>query len=291
MYTAIIRIGIFVAALSGMVPAAVANMCQPYVGEVVETVDFEKIQNLLQKVPSEKGEFETTAEFEAKVEKFVSTLPKNFLIGYNLHAEPKYDADTQQMLVHERALTGDERYHGIYAYGSLSRDQVENLNHFLQTKMQLFRWRNHREPGYLEKRDIKKEFFDKGALDILVGKTWARTGAYIASNALGASVEVEKFKSKTQVIFERDGDIPTFTENSLALQMHIDAAKRFKQHPKAAVLAAPKPPYFENDNGKVEPTFDKPVEVAEEISVIIADIQCVFVLNGNNEVLGALTVN
>ncbi|MDA8010512.1 MAG: hypothetical protein MPK75_12535, partial [Alphaproteobacteria bacterium] len=292
MKSAVIRTGIFLAAVFGPAAVAVADICQPYVGEVVEAVDFKKMEELLRKSPIEKGEFETTEEFEKRTAKFLSSLPEKFFIGYTMHTTPHYDADTQQMEFHEHALVGNEKYHTLYGYGSPSRENLALLNEHFEFKEKSFYSHNQREITPADIRSLKKEIFEaKDVLDILVSKERKHTGSYRASSALGASVSVEQYGVKTQIILDRDDHIDALVDYPEPIAMTVEKAKDFKRRPKAAVLATPKSPYFGKQLKKTEPTFSDPVEITEDISVIYADIQCVFVLDGKNKVFGSFATN
>ncbi|MGR3984506.1 MAG: hypothetical protein OD817_04520 [Gammaproteobacteria bacterium] len=282
----------FVAAAWLAVPVAVADMCQPYAGKTVEPTTYEIVEKLLSERPLVKGEFETTAEFNEKTAKFISALPENFLIGYALHKSPIYDADTQQMRVFDFHLVGNEKRHFIFGYGSLTRDELEDMAQLFKVRYAVKTPKAKSKVGRaIEKNAMKRKFLDRNdVLDVLVSKTWERTGSYPASNVLGASVTVKTYKMKIQMIFERESGAYTFADELHPIPMTVDQAKRMKKSLKATVLAAPKPPYFEKNFGKIEPTFDDLNEVDEEISVIIANIQCVFLLDRKNKVLAAFAI-
>ena len=258
MKSAVIRVGILLAAVFGLVSVAAANACRPYIDEVVETVDFEKIENLLSKIPEKKGEFETTAELQNKFEKIVSALPESYLIGYDLHGELNYDVENQQLLVSSYALVGSADYYDSLGYGAPSQTSIYNQK--------------------------------VNAVDVVVSKKSWLTRKYRASNTLGASTTVKEYRQETRVLFEKQHDASTFRWLS-PIPMSVDDAKRVKKHATAAVLAVPKSPYFEKDYGFISPTLSRPNDIKETYFVIHADIQCVFLLDDKSKVFGAFAVN
>ena len=70
--------------------------------------------------------------------------------------------------------------------------------------------------------------------------------------------------------------------------MNADEARKFKLEAKIAFVVVPKPPYIVKasfQQGK--PTIRNPREIRVDATVLIADIQCALLMNGNDTVVAA----
>lgn len=71
------------------------------------------------------------------------------------------------------------------------------------------------------------------------------------------------------------------------LRLAPEGARRLRPQLKSAFVVAPKEPYLIKDQQKVgEPTISTPLDVTEDFSILVADIQCGLLMDGSNKVLG-----
>jgi hypothetical protein len=118
-------------------------------------------------------------------------------------------------------------------------------------------------------------------------------GTYEAS--IGVTVEVSL--DIQRAVYDRaersDGDLfidmPRVLDRPpiFALDMAVEAAKRFKNEARAMIVAEPKKPFYVRGTDKREATIDRPYEFKERLEVMIADITCAAILDGAGTVVAA----
>ncbi len=270
----IVRFCVLVVFFCG-INSAIAQMCESYIAQTVKPMTYDAVEKIVSEVPEEKGEFETTAAFNERVAAFGLSLPNSFLVGYDLiGADPlKYDADSQHMKISSYGLTGYADYYRDKGYGVM--------------------WGANKDIN-----DKWKSVFRDYPLDIVVSEAQKVTGRYKGSNALGASVTVKEITKTTNIIFERDLNT---NEDMFATQqdknynfripMSVEEAKALKKQANAAALIVPMAPYFYKDWGVAYPTFSSPTKVIDKFLVVVANIQCVFLLDRTNKVASVFEVN
>lgn len=242
--------------------------CEQYVGKKLSPSSYDDVMAVVSKIPSLKDEFETTDTFNKRVADSKVGLPETFIIGYALHDKKylKYDADNGYFNVK------------TYTFNNVSKPSYDYVF-----------WENPHEIEYGSSRDN---------VDLPVSKNEQITDSYEGSNAFGATVKVIKIKRMTNLIFDKKGSRKRSYGDYLfrdltnkvgvnTIPMSITQAKAFKAEVRAAVLIKPKPPYFAQGRKRHRPEVDFPQDIDEHINVIIADIQCVFLMDGDNKVLAS----
>lgn len=225
---------------------------------------FEMAASALKGVSADKGEYETTAAYEARMSAARSALPSTIIISSRLDPEYlKYNADAGSLEVTSYALRNiNTDYSSVFGYGT----------------------------PYYDK--IKYSSYDN--IDWVVSQTESKTGSYIASNAFGAHVRVDKIFRMDEAIFEGEADfgtdfwLPADKDAKLgSIPMSVDEAKQFKATGKAAVVVEPKWPFYAEGIKHWEPNFESRIDVTNPVRVIVADIQCGLLLSAANKVVGA----
>lgn len=56
-----------------------ANSCANYIGQIIEAVSVDSVFPLLNKIPMQKSEYESTKEFETRVDKAQADIPNRLL--------------------------------------------------------------------------------------------------------------------------------------------------------------------------------------------------------------------
>lgn len=216
-----------------------------------------------------KGEFETTAEFDARRAPAVATLPGELI----LLKQPEdrehliYDADAQRLDIVTYAFHNIGLPDGaLFGPGAPYEGAVEY--------------------GY-------------ASLAVVINYDSTSHGSYLASNAFGAPVRVARIYKRYRGVFERpasysDGLFPSADEEphiAGSVAMTPEFARKEMNLIKLAFIVRPKAPYFAIRPGKDDipntPSIDYPFEVTEEVSALIGDIQCGLVLDSTNQVLGS----
>lgn len=247
--------------------AANAQDCRSYVGQVVAVQPFQTVAATLKTLPTVKGEYETTAAFEARVSAARGAMPETVIVqGVFSPNYVNYDADAGVIKVQAYALRNlNTHYAYVFGYGS----------------------------PYYE----KVKYSSLGNLDAVLFEKESTTGSYSASNAFGAKTTVTKITRLQHAIFEgptvRYGD-RLFVDEKPGVEallgtipMTIPEAQALKASGKVAFAAKPKWPFYAEGVRKWEPTITSPTDVNNPIHVIVADIQCGLLLDGSNKVVGA----
>jgi len=254
-----------------------AQTCSSYIGKRIEMKGFDAVAKMLPKAPDKKGEFETTAEYEERVAAARSSAPGGIIIDLgNVDSGLKYDADLQKINI------------SPFAFGSW--DGI--INEWTGLRALQFALYGVADVG-------------NNNIGILVDRTSETTGSYPASNAFGSVVNVTTETRRFKGVFERKAS--RYDEGLLvghtkrfgdpwqpigSIPLSVEDAKRLKKSAIAAILVAPKSPYFVMGTSYKFETFSSPYRLNYETSAIIADIQCAFLLdNGvNRKVVAAFAV-
>jgi hypothetical protein len=251
----------------GLPAAAHAQECAAYVGQKISPQTFDSIAASLAKVPGKKGEFETTAEFEAKVQAATAGLKSPLVVTVPVDSKyVKYDADTGTFSIISYALKNSNAFLDKF----FSKQGMPGFAHFMY---------NHH---------------------VVVSSTDKVTGTYSASNSFGASADIAEIARTTKVIFDRNAnghedqffpDIPDRPKEDpilFTIKADTKAAPAMKAGFKGAVVIAPKAPFFvKGSAGANTPTISNPREITETMQVVVADIQCALLTDAAGIVLGA----
>ncbi|HEY5236812.1 MAG TPA: hypothetical protein VIJ62_00405 [Rhizomicrobium sp.] len=253
------------------------NSCSALVGTTIAPVTIDAVIAKVSKLPLKKDEFESSDAYAARLQLAQSSLSPTYIVS--IPFDPTYaiyNADEHKFEVQSYALANVlTDYTGVFGYGTPLYGQVKFA-------------------GYASPSSSN--------LDIAVSSKEARVGTYQGSNAFGVNATIARVKKLTKTIFEREGEvgepgedlffaaIPYGQKRSSNLIFEIPAdpqqARTLKTSMKGAVVIAPKPPFFAQgkvDNGA--PTIDSPRDVSETLQVVLADIKCAIVTDGQHVVL------
>ncbi|RYD86058.1 MAG: hypothetical protein EOP84_00360 [Verrucomicrobiaceae bacterium] len=253
-----IGFGLIVSALLAL-PASAQEACEDLVGKTIQTSGFEATTKPFAKLPP-KDEFETTEQYETRLAQATSGLPTTLFIPVPFSAEyAPYNADKQQFEIDS------------YAVVNLPIDWISVFS-------------------------VTEPFQDHGKdIGMFVEQQEKPTGSYQATNAFGTKAKIVKVTTTTSLIHDRrDKDylsdiLPKrgYTEKvAWNLAATPDAARQLKGKLRAAVMIAPKAPYFLELSGHTRPpTLSLPIEESPKYRVLFADIRCIVITDDRNEVL------
>ena len=245
-------------------PAPVTqDACDAYVGRVVKPSTFAAATAKFRNVPA-KGEFETTAAFEAKRTAILgdATTPLVILKSPEDRKYFAYDADAQKLRIAPYAFD-NTRFDSFSAFFSL---------------------------GLHDTLDVGTDF----NREVVISRTDTPTGSYVATNGFGARFPVTRVSRSTTAIFEGKQEFGVYSlfvdsgDYIGEVSMTADEARKLKPALQMAFVVVPKPPYFVTGRHSLgDITIRNPYEITESFSVLIADIQCGLLLDSGGKVLGS----
>jgi len=250
---------------------AFGQVCASYEGQTVSPASIDTVISTVSELPAEKDEFETTEQFNARVQASLGNLEGAYVVGTMFDAEHAvYDADNQRFNIKSYALDNmNASWEAIFGYGRPLYERVK--------------------------------YSSFGNVDIIVSNTERVTGSYRASNAFGASATISEVSRVNVGIFDREaayGEDLFFRnrEEGRVVDQVIGTiaadpvtARNLKDTMRGAVVIVPKAPWYAvGDKSWGAPTISNPQDVTETVSAVIADIQCALVLDGSNRVLLAV---
>lgn len=273
--------------------AAEARVCPVKAGETVSFVSPKAAFTAVSVPVLTKGEFESSAEFEArKAAQGAVNVPETLMVeGTYFPDHVTYDADTERYRLNKYAWanvgSGYER--ASYPLDRAYFDSIGKDDHYA-SNVPIF------GVGLSQERVL--------------------TGKYQASNAMGASVIVQKqdtlhfgvFDSSLPMskIYEEDPRLvhwETLDEPStdpspyydkrdavVYLPMPLADAKKLKKDFKVGFALRPKAPFTVKDTTQSEPTFDLPIENTNYYRILIADIQCAIITDMAGKIVKTVPV-
>lgn len=236
------------------------------VRELGEPVAFDQVFAEIQAVPRFKDEFETTTQFNERQASAFSKCQARYLIGVPVDPEyVRYDADRQVLTVATYALTNT----------LASRDELSSVFSYGSELI---------EAG----QEVEFDILGSGNVMWAFPREQEDVGKYEGSNAFGAIVTITKQVRIARGVFDRKGkhresvwtETPApFVKDSPPVAFEIEAepeqAKALKQGGlRAAILVAPKAPYFGTGLDTFTPTIRAPYDRTTEVRYLVADIQC-----------------
>lgn len=218
--------------------------------------------------PLVKGEFETTAQFEAR--KASQSLPERVLLQVPAtQGNYVYDADRQVFRILQ-SVFAPRVFLGSLTYDEARRD-------FFGDPIR----------GYLDPLSLSLDSRIEGK------------GSYEAENAFGAKVTVERKDREEDIVFEHRGrrranamDTPfaehdDFKSKFLEFPVPIATAPELKPKLRTVVLVKPTEPGLTHLTDRIAPTRDTPIEADLTYNVLIGDIQCVGVRDGQGQLIAS----
>ena len=135
-------------------------------------------------------------------------------------------------------------------------------------------------------------------VEVVIEQDETVTGSYEASNAYGAKTMVQKIFRRTRGIYQSTAmssadslfpaaqNIPYYAGSII---MTPEQAMKVKPALQLAFVVVPKAPFFLSATFDIPlpPTITRPTQVKNEVSALIADIQCGLVLDPAGTVLAA----
>lgn len=256
-----------VATVAMTVSPAVAHSqaCANYVGQTVAIKTFEQAIEGLGNVEP-KGEFETTAAYQARVA--ASGTGQPLIISKKPEGSSyfAYDADRQLLVIKS------------YAFHNTNMDW---WSAFYDAK-----------PAGLKASTV----YNKA---IVISQTDKPNGSYTAQNSYGAKATIIKIDRTVKSIFESEG---SYSDRELfigsaddvlgTLPMDVETARLTKPSLKIAFVVVAKAPFLVKGSHSVgKTTVSNPTDVTEHYNILIADMQCGLLMDGASKVLAAYSMN
>jgi hypothetical protein len=247
-------------------------------------VPFEQVFAEVKAVPRFKGEFETAAQFEQRQAAARARCKERYLISTPVDPEEiRYDADKQVLIVTVWALkntgSSDDELHALFGWSSELKDAKVEIKYGTSI------WPNVEWAFPRDRRTV---------------------GTYDGQNAFGVRATIIKQEITATGIFEREGarggDIldgedvwfrrqPKDVEVSLRAAFEIkadpDRARALKQHGalRAAVLVAPRFPFYATGIARFTPTIRAPFDRTTNVRYLIGDIQAVALYDASGQMI------
>lgn len=259
-----------VAAVLTIGTRANAQQCESYLGQTSSPLTFEQA---IAQVPSvaPRGEFETTAQYEARRASASGTRgPLVILKEPEDRADNiRYDADNSRL--------------GIRTYA------FDNTNFDPSWGLQGTPYAEMLNPSTLAN------------IDVVINQQDEPNGTYEGRNAMGASWTVTRINRVTQAIFERPLSARDYRNSGLFpvadsapyfvgyIDMPPEVAQQLKPSLNLALVVEPREPFVvENTyDGRGRITVQNPIDVTNQLTVLVGDIVCGLVLDSTNRVLAA----
>ena len=243
-----------------------------------EPVTFDQVFAEILEIPRFKDEFETTSQFEERQASALAKCAPRYLIAVPVDCEyVSYDADRQVLVVATYALTNtrvsSDELSAMFGYGSDLSEAGEEIEYSLS-------------------RNVAWSFPREGS-DV---------GTYEGSNAFGAKVKITKQQRVARGIFERPSknlqeDVWVEAQephvkgvDPVAFEIEADpsAARSLKESGlRAAVLVAPRAPFYAVGLDHFSPTIRAPIDRTTDVRYLIADIQCAAIYASTGELLAS----
>lgn len=249
-------------ALASVLPtcAYAQGDCSAYIGRALASNSFNEIVQRLPKSIAPKDEFETTAQFEARVAAAAKTSTGPFIMDRPVLKQTfpdplAYDADAGMLRIRASAFDwGTTNWSLLLAFAG------------------------HRGMASV---------FDSENVATVIARPDRVTGSYRAANAFGVGGTVSKVTRNTDSIFVRagsNGNKNMFGPNDEAvvgeIPMAAIEARSAKQRIRFALVIEPKWPFLVTGSTPlVAPTISDPRRVTDEYRIMIADVRCGLVLD------------
>ncbi len=268
----LLAFGLFLVLFSAASKAA--DKCQAGINDQIEILQPKAVFDALINPITDKGEFETTKEFELRTRETISRAANPIWVKASFHPDTaRYDADSSNFIV------------PVYAWGTL-RINIRDVFH---------KGNQHGiDPG-LRPRELG-----------LSHERISTGHSYIAENAMGSEVTVIEVEQNQFGVFDRPGEWRSTTTKSIwltdtitksdygsnipaiSVTMDREKAKNFRETTMAAILIRPKPPFKAHSVRRMTPTFTNPIEGDWHTYIIVADILCAALTNQDHQVVALI---
>jgi hypothetical protein len=252
------------AAITSVSDAAAQSACHASESLKGEAVSAAELFDEFSKQSVEKGEFETTAQFEAR--KLAIGDPPPVLVRVDVAVDRyTYDADQQAFQLFIPTLEPSTLYRSDFRL----RGMKEVLGDY-----------QNGNPVHMKLRDD----------DISERE-------YEATNAYGATTLVTEKNSEEYVVFDNKGRRQMATGDNLfevrkkyetahlIIPVPLDRAPEVKSQLTMVALIDPHAPLTAEADYRISPTREYPRDIRTHYKILFADIQCVGVLDGDGTLL------
>ena len=254
----------------GFVTAAPkTSECAEVTGQTVALQAPEEVWKHLEGQQTTKSEFETSAQFAARMRETSQQLNIPFAVEGTYNPDHVvYNADAQELTV------------GVYARDNLA-DGVDGVEGRLNRQVLPSRWDDKASIGLKE-----MEYAD---------------GEYVGQNAFGATTRVtiirrERYSVYDQVLSsKKEWHTETTRTDSfhgvsmqvaaVRLRANLENARALKTNMRVGVIIRPKAPYVATTEKHWRATIDDPREVTQITHIIIADLLCAVLTDENGRVV------
>jgi len=211
-----------------------------------------------------KGEFETTADFEAR--RAAVNDPPPLVVQVEIAEDAfSYDADQQEFRVFIPTLEASSLFRHDYRLAAL--------------------------------KDILGDYQDGNPVQMKIREEAIGEKEYEATNAYGATTLVTEKRSEEYVVFDNKGrrrlaggdnlfeERKKYDTAYLHIPVPLDRAPEVKSQIAMVALIDPRAPMTAEADYRIEPTRARPRDYRTHYKIIFADIQCVGVLDGEGALL------
>ena len=243
--------------------------CAEVAGQTVTLQAPEEVWKNLEGQSTTKSEFETSAQFAARIRETSRQLNRRFAVEGTYNPDHVgYNADIQEFTV------------GVYAWDNLA-DGVDVIGGRRNRQALPSRWEDKASIGLKE-----MEYED---------------GEYVGQNAFGATARVRKTRRERYSVYDQvvQGKSEWRTETTrrysshgmsmkvvaVTLSANLEDAQALKTNMRVGVIIQPKTPYVATTERHWKATVDDPREVREITHIIIADLLCAVLTDENGQVL------
>lgn len=149
------------------------DLCDRYIAQTVQPLQASGFWKRLANVPTVKGEYETTAAFEARAASAMNQIAEPVIIEVPLQRKyVLYDADANRLNVQAYAFAnGTTQYDGVFGYGTPLSGKIK--------------------------------YGTSDNIEVVLPSEEKQMGSYVGISAMGAKIRVTKIKRATKAIFER----------------------------------------------------------------------------------------
>lgn len=236
--------------------------CDSYVGQTVTTHAFDDVVGSLPEIEPQ-GAYESTSEYEARLDGAAAQVSRPTIIRRGATTSGlSYDADDQTLTVYETAFGATQiNFSDIFGRPHRSRSNFAS------------------------------------AVGFLVNAEVTEQEQYEATNGFGARFAVERTNRRISAVWERAGErgespvgSRSRTGSIAEINMPPDQARDIIERGHTALLISPTAPFIAHGTSTIAATFRRPRERIDTIDVVVADIQCAFILDSSDVVVQAFEV-
>lgn len=241
-----------------------ASTCDNYLNTTVQPLAVDRMFGLLSRLPTTKGEYESTTLYNERIAKAAANIPRKLIV--NAPIDKKYilyNPDTQLLTMSGYALNNvGMNYNAVFGSGgSYSGIVPPNTSPLAVTYEPI-----ERNVGSYRARNAFGAEFSVTRL--------VRRSRAVVWNFAGSALE-SIWSADVNTIFQRP-DVPPVL------------ARSFKQTTKAAFVFSPKSPYYATGQSNWEATASSPFETQDTLEIAFADVECAMLLDSHNFVFAIL---